>query len=54
MPKAVFRATLASVLGLGENSGGSTLTQQLLKQQVLGDDPTFKRKTKGNYLCSCP
>ncbi|WP_057491214.1 penicillin-binding protein PBP1B [Streptococcus orisasini] len=46
VPKAVFRATLASVLGLGENSGGSTLTQQLLKQQVLGDDPTFKRKTK--------
>ena len=46
VPKAVFRATLASVLGLGESSGGSTLTQQLLKQQVLGDDPTFKRKTK--------
>lgn len=46
VPKAIFRATLASVLGLGENSGGSTLTQQLLKQQVLGDDPTFKRKTK--------
>lgn len=46
VPKAVFRATLASVLGLGESSGGSTLTQQLIKQQVLGDDPTFKRKSK--------
>ncbi|EHJ56940.1 hypothetical protein HMPREF9318_01680 [Streptococcus urinalis FB127-CNA-2] len=46
VPKAVVRATLASVLGLGESSGGSTLTQQLLKQQVLGDDPTFKRKSK--------
>ncbi|AND80333.1 penicillin-binding protein PBP1B [Streptococcus pantholopis] len=46
VPKAVFRATLASVLGLGETSGGSTLTQQLLKQQVLGDDPTFKRKSR--------
>lgn len=46
VPKAVFRATLASVLGFGESSGGSTLTQQLLKQQVLGDDPTFKRKSK--------
>ncbi|MGT2888579.1 penicillin-binding protein PBP1B [Streptococcus didelphis] len=46
VPKAVFRATLTSVLGLGESSGGSTLTQQLVKQQVLGDDPTFKRKSK--------
>ncbi|HEP1251247.1 TPA: penicillin-binding protein, partial [Streptococcus pyogenes] len=46
VPKAVFRATLASVLGFGEASGGSTLTQQLVKQQVLGDDPTFKRKSK--------
>ncbi|MGT2933440.1 penicillin-binding protein PBP1B [Streptococcus catagoni] len=46
VPKAVFRATLASVVGLGESSGGSTLTQQLIKQQVLGDDPTFKRKSK--------
>lgn len=46
VPKAVFRATLASVLGLGETSGGSTLTQQLIKQQILGDDPTFKRKSR--------
>ncbi|TWT13396.1 penicillin-binding protein PBP1B [Streptococcus sp. sy010] len=46
VPKAVFRATLASLLGFGETSGGSTLTQQLLKQQILGDDPTFKRKSK--------
>ncbi|MGT2703674.1 penicillin-binding protein PBP1B [Streptococcus parauberis] len=46
VPKAVFRATLGSILGLGESSGGSTLTQQLIKQQVLGDDPTFKRKSK--------
>ncbi|MGT2934628.1 penicillin-binding protein PBP1B [Streptococcus castoreus] len=46
VPKAIFRATLASVLGFGESSGGSTLTQQLVKQQVLGDDPTFRRKSK--------
>lgn len=46
VPKAVFRATLASILGLGESSGGSTLTQQLVKQQVIGDAPTFKRKSK--------
>lgn len=46
VPKAVFRATIGSLLGVGESSGGSTLTQQLIKQQILGDDPTFKRKTK--------
>lgn len=42
--KAVFRATLGSVAGIGSSSGGSTLTQQLIKQQVVGDAPTFKRK----------
>ncbi|MFW5458754.1 penicillin-binding protein PBP1B [Streptococcus hyovaginalis] len=46
VPKAVFRALITSLLGVGESSGGSTLTQQLLKQQILGDDPTFKRKAK--------
>lgn len=46
VPKAVFRALITSLLGVGESSGGSTLTQQLLKQQILGDDPTFQRKAK--------
>ena len=46
VPKAVFRALLSSLLGLGESSGGSTVTQQLMKQQILGDDPTFKRKAR--------
>ena len=44
VPKAVFRALVSSVLGVGSSSGGSTLTQQLIKQQVTGDAPTFKRK----------
>ena len=44
VPKAVLRATLGSVVGIGSSSGGSTLTQQLIKQQVVGDAPTFKRK----------
>ncbi|MGT2907975.1 penicillin-binding protein PBP1B [Streptococcus dentiloxodontae] len=44
VPKAVFRALVSSVLGIGSSSGGSTLTQQLIKQQITGDDPTFKRK----------
>ncbi|MBG9367958.1 penicillin-binding protein PBP1B [Streptococcus sp. NLN64] len=44
VPKAVIRATLGSVVGFGSSSGGSTLTQQLIKQQVVGDAPTFSRK----------
>ena len=43
VPKAVIRAALGSV-GLGSSSGGSTLTQQLVKQQLVGDAPTFTRK----------
>lgn len=35
VPKAVFRATLTAVLGLGESSGGSTLTQQLIKHNSM-------------------
>lgn len=44
VPKAVLRATLGSVLGLGSSSGGSTITQQLIKQQVVGNAPTYSRK----------
>lgn len=43
VPKAVLRAALGSA-GFGSSSGGSTLTQQLIKQQVVGDAPTFSRK----------
>ncbi|HFI0346343.1 TPA: penicillin-binding protein PBP1B [Streptococcus suis] len=43
VPKAVLRAALGSV-GFGSSSGGSTLTQQLIKQQLVGDAPTFTRK----------
>ncbi len=44
VPKAVIRATLGTFVGLGSSSGGSTLTQQLIKQQVVGDAPTLARK----------
>lgn len=44
VPKAVIRATLGTFAGLGSYSGGSTLTQQLIKQQVVGDAPTLARK----------
>ena len=44
VPKAVIRATLGTFVGLGSSSGGSTLTQQVIKQQVVGDAPTLARK----------
>ena len=40
----MIRATLGKFVGLGSSSGGSTLTQQLIKQQVVGDAPTLARK----------
>lgn len=43
VPKAVLRAALGSV-GFGSSSGGSTITQQLIKQQIVGNAPTFTRK----------
>ena len=39
-----IRASLGNFIGLGSSSGGSTLTQQLIKQQVVGDAPTLARK----------
>lgn len=44
VPKAVVRALISEVTGFGGSSGGSTLTQQLIKQQVLTSETSFKRK----------
>lgn len=44
VPKAVIRALVSDTTGIGGSSGGSTLTQQLVKQQVLTDEVSFKRK----------
>ncbi|MGO4937012.1 transglycosylase domain-containing protein [Fundicoccus sp. Sow4_H7] len=44
MPKAIIRAALQEVLAPGTGTGGSTLTQQLVKQQMLSHDVTFFRK----------
>lgn len=43
MPKAILRAALETIL-TGGGTGGSTLTQQLVKQQMLSHDVTFFRK----------
>lgn len=43
VPKALLRAVLQTFL-TGSGTGGSTLTQQLVKQQMLTNDVTFFRK----------
>lgn len=44
VPKAVARALLQEVTGTSSTSGGSTLTQQLVKQQILSNEVSFARK----------
>ena len=44
VPKAVFRALITEATGIGQTTGGSTLTQQLVKQQILSPEVTFARK----------
>ena len=46
MPKSLLRAVLSSVTGVGSQTGGSTLTQQLVKMQLLSSETTFKRKAQ--------
>ncbi|SEK88366.1 penicillin-binding protein [Carnobacterium iners] len=44
VPKAIARALFQEVTGSSSVSGGSTLTQQLVKQQILTNEVSFKRK----------
>ena len=45
VPKALLRAILQEAVSSGSGAtGGSTLTQQLIKQQILTNEVTFKRK----------
>lgn len=46
VPKSLFRAILQEVSGSSTQTGGSTLTQQLVKQQLLSNEVTFSRKAK--------
>jgi len=47
---AIIRAGLADVFHLGAKQGGSTITQQLIKQTVLSAEKTFTRKIKEAIL----
>ncbi|WP_277630253.1 transglycosylase domain-containing protein [Atopococcus tabaci] len=44
VPKAIARALIQEFAGSPVTSGGSTLTQQLIKQQLLTNETSFERK----------
>ncbi|MDP1845661.1 MAG: PBP1A family penicillin-binding protein [Candidatus Moranbacteria bacterium] len=44
--KAIARAAIYDVLGRNASQGGSTITQQLIKNSVLTPEKTFTRKVK--------
>jgi penicillin-binding protein 1B len=46
VPKAILRAILQEALNSEVKSGGSTLTQQLIKNQILTNEVSFDRKAK--------
>ena len=47
--KRLFSAAL-EILGNSNSSGGSTITQQLIKNKVLGPERTYKRKIQEAFL----
>ncbi|WP_163526662.1 transglycosylase domain-containing protein [Halobacillus ihumii] len=46
VPKAVMRAVMQEVTNAAVKTGGSTLTQQLVKNQILTNEVSFERKAK--------
>ncbi len=46
VPKAVFRGLLQDVSNSNTQTGGSTLTQQLIKNQILTNEVSYERKAK--------
>ncbi|TDM07653.1 transglycosylase domain-containing protein [Macrococcus lamae] len=50
VPKAFIRASAQEILGASSTSGGSTLTQQLIKNQLLSNETSFERKAKEMLL----
>lgn len=47
--KRLFSAAL-EILGNSNSSGGSTITQQLIKNKILGSNRNYKRKAQEAYL----
>lgn len=46
VPKAILRAVLQEAMNSSVQTGGSTLTQQLIKNQILTNEVSFERKAK--------
>ncbi|MCM3757494.1 transglycosylase domain-containing protein [Sporosarcina aquimarina] len=46
VPKAVFRGLFQDVTNSDSQTGGSTLTQQLIKNQILTNEVSYERKAK--------
>ncbi|MFD1019061.1 transglycosylase domain-containing protein [Thalassobacillus hwangdonensis] len=46
VPKAIARAIVQEVTNSNVKTGGSTLTQQLIKNQILTNEVSFERKAK--------
>lgn len=46
VPKAILRAVFQEVTNSSVQTGGSTLTQQLIKNQILTNEVSFERKAK--------
>lgn len=44
VPKAIFRGVVQEVTNSSVQTGGSTLTQQLIKNQILSNEVSFQRK----------
>ena len=44
LPKSLVRAVISELTGIGVQTGGSTLTQQLVKMQFLTSQTTWRRK----------
>ncbi|WP_097148658.1 transglycosylase domain-containing protein [Ureibacillus acetophenoni] len=46
VPKAVLRGLLQDFLNTSQQTGGSTLTQQLIKNQILTNEVSYERKAR--------
>nr|WP_153730933.1 transglycosylase domain-containing protein [Sporosarcina obsidiansis] len=46
VPKAIFRGVFQDITNSDSQTGGSTLTQQLVKNQILTNEVSYERKAK--------